>query len=192
MDDSLFSGYLIYMAAIAAFVVFIIVLKSLRGFFKNLFYSRIIGIVFLGIFCVPTFLLFGEKSISTEDIIRVFCASIAAFVIIYGIPVNMFVSKYKKNLRKNLGIRLVKEVNKCNGNYAKFNEKNNQFLSLVKNYVVKELTLQEENSPDRIAEIDKEISELKNTIEVEKITTDKLITKHPFISTLQDLQNRAS
>ena len=161
-------------------------------YFKNLFYSRIIGIIFLIIFCIPTFLLFGEKSISNEDISKVFGASIAAFVIIYGIPVNIFVSNHKKNLKKNLGIRLVKAVNKCKGNYTKFNKKNDQFLSTVKNYVVKELTSQEENSSDRIAEIDKEISELKNTIEVEKVTTEKLIEKHAFIKTLQDIQNRTN
>jgi len=164
-------------------------------YFKNLFYNPWIGTIFAIIFCIPTFLLLGEKTVTNGEIIKVFCASVFAFVIIYGIPTNIIVSNYKENLKKNLGIRLVKEVKKCRGNYYKFNIKNDEFLVKVKNHLVlelKELSANSNESLDRIDEIDKQIAELNITIEEETLTTSKLIKKHPFIKTLQDVQNRAN
>ena len=163
------------------------------NFIKNIYFNRILGIIFSLIFLIPTALLIGETSVTSDQILKVFSTFLIAFLIIYGIPINIIVKKQKRNLRKNLGIRLVKEVNKINnGDYKSFNKKNGEYLRLVKDYVVRELTDIHKNSIDEINDIDKKIEELRNTIKEEKSTTSALIEKHPFIKTLQDLQNRAN
>ena len=160
-------------------------------FFANLFYFRIVGIIFAIIFfAIPVAMSF------TGDVdVMIWVVFIILYLFIYGIPVNIIANKSRKKilLDKNLGLRLVSEVNKIKGSdYTNWNNTNLSHLEPVKKFIVERLTIDNKNSLDKIKSINEKISELNATIKKEKSSTSDLIERHPFIQTLKDIQNRAN
>lgn len=160
-------------------------------FFANLFYYRIVGFIFAIIFfAIPVAMSF------TGDVdVMIWVVFIILYLFIYGIPVNIIANKSRKKilLDKNLGLRLVSEVNKIKGSdYTNWNNTNLSHLEPVKKFIIERLTIDNKNSLDKIKSIDEKISELKATIKKEKSSTSDLIERHPFIQTLKDIQNRAN
>jgi len=73
--------------------------------------------------------------------------------------------------------------------WSKDNEK---YLEKVKNFVVTKITDENKELFNRHAEDSKKIESLKETINMEKKSTEEIINRHPFIKTMQNMQNRAT
>tara|TARA_B110000444_G_C18648447_1_gene504888 strand:- start:203 stop:715 length:513 start_codon:yes stop_codon:yes gene_type:complete len=85
--------------------------------------------------------------------------------------------------------------------FHKYNENHKEHFKTVQDHVLKHLTKtyiihQDEikKIEDQIKQIsskkDETVSQLSSKIEDEKISTQKLMKKHPFLKTLEDIQNR--
>ena len=117
------------------------------------------------------------------------------YLLIYGVPVNIIANKRRQKLLldENLGLRLVKEVNNIrNSDYTSWNSKNKNHLDKVQNFVIERLTNQNKKSLDEIKKINEKISSLEKKIQEEKSSTNEIISRHPFIKTLKEIQNRAN
>jgi len=160
-------------------------------FFANLFYFRVVGIIFAIIFFATPIAM----TVTGDADVMIWLVFIIPYLLIYGIPVNIIANKRRKKilLEANLGLRLVSEVNKIKGSdYTNWNNKNKSHLEQVKKFIVERLTNDNKNSLDKIKNINEKISELNDTIKKEKSSTSDLIARHPFIQTLKDIQNRAN
>jgi|TARA_B100001971_G_C17940287_1_gene407296 uncharacterized membrane protein YqaE (UPF0057 family) len=89
----------------------------------------------------------------------------------------------KYNSLKKKGIDSVLEA------WSKDNEK---YLEKVKNFVVKKITDENKELFNRHTKDSKRIASFKETIKTEKKLKNEIINRHPFIKTMQNLQNRAT
>ena len=160
-------------------------------FWANLFYFKIAGIISAIIFFATPIAM----SFSGDADIWVWLVFIVFYLVIYGIPVNIIANKRRKKilLDNNLGLRLVNEVNSIKGSdYTNWNNKNKMHFDKVKNFVIENLTEKNKTSIDELKKINEKISVLEKRIHEEKSSTKDIISRHPFITTLQEIQNRAN
>ena len=156
-------------------------------FFINLYYFPKTGIFFTFISIILPIIVHFYIS-DVHNPIDLYKFSLAVFLILYGIPINIIVCviKMKKKkieqLEKDLGLRLVKEANevKDDDDIKKYNDKNSKHLEYVKIKILENLKKENSRSLSKLTKINKKLENHKNIENLKK----EMIKKHPFIKKL--------
>ena len=178
------------------------------SFFKYLYYFKKTGIFFTLLFIAPAIIEYVDQGYQFNKLVRdLSWGALFAFLIIYGIPVNIIArtrksyksikekeEKQDKFFNENLGKKLIHEIKnlKTDSERKLWKEKNNHHLETIKNHVLLELTKLEKKIEPTVDEIDKKIEKLKDTIKKEKTITNEILKRHPFVKDIQNMQKRTN